>query len=287
MKKSLIATAVAGALFVPATLALADDAPAAPASPWSFNVGVVSDYVFRGISQTHGGAALQGGIDYTDPSGFYVGTWLSTITWVKDWLGKGDVEMDVYGGYRGNFTPDVGYDVGIITYNYPGKGEAIPTFLANPNTTEVYGSVSYKWFSAKYSRTVSSHFVGWYGGPAYDKDTKGSGYLEANGTWDLGDGWGLSAHLGHQKIQDSVSTAAIKDASYTDWNIGVTKDVGLGVVGLMYTDTDAKGSCNNPPAATNASAYCWGKVTNTRIPTYNSFKDVAKGTAVLTFKKTF
>lgn len=283
MKKSLIAAAVAGALLVPASAAFAEDAP----SPWSFNVGLVSDYLFRGVSQTHGDAAIQGGVDYTSPSGFYAGLWGSSISWVKDWLGKGSAEVDVYGGYRGSLAEGVGYDVGVIAYTYPGKGEAIPTFLANPNTAEVYGSVSYKWLSVKYSRTVSSHFVGWYGGAAYDKDTKGSGYLEANGAWDLGDGWGLSAHIGHQKVKESVSTAAINDASYSDWNIGVSKDVGFGVVGLVYSETDAGGSCSNPPPGTNASAYCWGKVTNTSIPTYGSFKDVAKGTAVLTFKKTF
>ena len=80
MKKTLIATALAAAFLVPATSAMADDAPAAPASPVTFNVGVVSDYIFRGISQTHGDAAIQGGIDYADPSGFYLGTWLSSIS---------------------------------------------------------------------------------------------------------------------------------------------------------------------------------------------------------------
>lgn len=284
MKKNLVAAVVASAFLVPTIPAVADEAP----SPFSFNVGIVSDYLFRGISQTHGDAAIQGGIDYTDPSGFYLGVWGSSISWVKDWLGDGSVEIDVYGGYRGAFADSgVTYDVGAIAYTYPGKGDAIPTFLANPNTAEVYGAVGYKWLTVKYSHTVSSHFVGWYGGPGYDKDTRGSGYLEANGFWDLGDGWGLSAHIGHQKVKDSVKTAAINDASYSDWNIGITKDVGFGVVGLTYSDTDADGGCGNPPPATNGSAYCWGKVTNTSIPTYNSFKDVAKGKAVLTFKKTF
>src|SRR4051812_17806657 len=55
-----------------------------PASSLSYNIGVVSDYRYRGISQSGRDPALQGGIDYTDKSGFYVGTWASTIKWIKD-----------------------------------------------------------------------------------------------------------------------------------------------------------------------------------------------------------
>ena len=289
MKKTLIATALAGAFLIPVSAVMAEEA--APASPHTFtaNVGLVSDYLFRGISQTHGDAALQGGIDYSHSSGFYAGIWGSNISWVKDWLGEGGTEIDIYGGFRGAFSgSDFTYDLGLIHYNYPGHGDEIPTFLANPNTTEVYGAIGYKWLTLKYSHTVSEHFVGWYGGSAYDKKTRGSGYLELNAAYDLGDGWGLAGHIGHQKIEDSVSTAAIKDASYSDWKIGVTKDVGFGVVGLAYSDTNASGSCSNPPPATGASAYCWGKLqTKTPAPAYTGFDDVAEGTWVLSFSKTF
>ena len=247
------------------------------------NLGVVSDYRFRGISQTHERAALQGGVDYSNPNGVYAGAWLSTITWVKDFTGKGSTEVDLYGGYKNAFAGgDWNYDVGVITYNYPGHGSAVPTILANPNTTELYGAIGYKWLTVKYSHTVSTNFVGWYGGPAYNQNTRGSGYLEANASYDLGQGWGITAHLGHQKVKNSVDTPAAFDASYTDWKLGATKDLGFGVVGLAYSDTDAKGSCGTPFPAAGASSYCWGKSLNS-----SDYKNVADGQLVLSFLKSF
>jgi uncharacterized protein (TIGR02001 family) len=285
MKRTRIGPAVLAVLLIPPA-AFAEDAP--PASPLSFNVGVVSDYVFRGVSQTHGKPALQGGIDYADPSGFYVGAWASNITWVKDWLGKGSLELDVYGGFKNTFAGgDWSYDVGYITYNYPGHGSVSPGNLANPNTQELYLSLGYKWLAAKYSYATSSHFIGWFGGPAFDQSTRGSDYLELNGNYDLGDGWTLIGHLGHQQVKNFVANPAVRDASYSDWKIGATKDVGFGVIGLAYSATNADGSCGSPLPATGASAYCWGtNGTSTAAPTGN-FRDVAKGTAVLSFVKTF
>lgn len=289
MRKILIAAAVAGAFSLP-SVAMAQ--AAAPASPHTFtaNVGVVSDYLFRGVSQTRGGAALQGGVDYSHSSGLYAGAWGSTITWVKDWLGKGSTEVDLYGGYKNSFAGgDWTYDVGVIAYTYPGHGNAQPTFLANPNTTEVYGAIGYKWVTLKYSQAVSKNFIGWYGGAALDQDTRGSNYLELNAAYDLGNGWGITGHYGVQKVKNSVTTAAANDASYNDWKIGVTKDVGFGVVGLAYSDTDAKGACGNPLPAAGASAYCWGTNSNVAAASgpANGFKNVAKGQAVLSFTKTF
>lgn len=286
MKQTLIASAIASAFLIAAP-AMADDAPAAAApaadaapaaSPLTFNVGVVSDYLFRGVTQTHGDPALQGGADYAFSNGFYVGTWLSTISWVKDWLGKGSVEWDLYGGYRGAFAnPDWTYDVGVISYLYPNHGNINPTFLANPNTTEVRAQLGYKWLSVKYSRAVSPYFIGWYGGPAFDQKTRGSNYLEVNASYDLGNGWGVTGHMGHQKVQN------LSIADYSDYNVGVTKDVGFGVVGLVYSATTADGSC------ASFQPYCWGKGGNgdTNTGPTHDFTNVAKDKLLVTFLKTF
>ncbi len=291
MRKLLISAAVAAAFAAPAAFAqtAAPAAPAAPASPWSFNVGVTSDYLFRGISQTHGRPAIQGGVDYLHSSGFYVGAWASSITWVKDFLGKGSVEVDLYGGIKNSFAGDFNYDVGFIAYNYPGKGSAIPTILANPNTQEVYAAIGYKWLTAKYSYATSSHFIGWYGGAAYDQRTRGSDYIELNANYDMGSGWTLIGHVGRQKVKKSVNTGVggFTDANYTDWKLGVSKDIGFGTITAAYSDTNTSGTCPLVATAVN-NAYCWGKDGFTPgVGPTAGFKDASKGKFLLSFLKTF
>jgi uncharacterized protein (TIGR02001 family) len=301
MRKLVIAAAAAGALVLSAahaqtpTPAPAAPAPAAapaePASPLSFNVGVVSNYIFRGVSQTHGKPSIQAGVDYLHSSGLYVGAWTSWITWVKDFTGKGSIEVDVYGGFKNSFGGgDWNYDVGYITYNYPGKGSAIPTVLANPNTQELYAAFGWKWLTAKYSYATSSHFIGWYGGPNLDQKTRGSNYLELNANYDMGKGWTLIGHVGHQVVKGSVTSAAalgsIKSASYSDWKLGVSKDIGYGAITAAYSDTNTSGSCG---ATGGTNPYCWGKsgvVSGVSGPT-GGFKDVSKPAFVLSYLKTF
>lgn len=82
--------------------ALADEAPASPHT-FTGNVGLVSDFVYRGISQTHTQPAVQGGFDYAHASGLYAGIWGSSISWVSDGLGGSyPLELDIYGGYKGS-----------------------------------------------------------------------------------------------------------------------------------------------------------------------------------------
>ena len=216
-----------------------------------------------------------------------MGAWGSSISWVKDFLGKGSVEIDVYGGYKNAFAGgDWNYDVGYITYNYPGHGNAIPTVLANPNTQELYASIGYKWLSAKYSYATSTHFIGWYGGSALDQNTRGSDYIELNANYDMGNGWTLIGHMGHQTIKGSVDIAfGPRSASYSDLKLGMSKDVGFGTVTLALSDTNTSGSCSSN-GGTNS--YCWGNGgwSSTTGPT-SGFKDVSKSKVVLSFLKTF
>jgi uncharacterized protein (TIGR02001 family) len=247
MKKLAYALVLTGLVAMPA---LAADEPA---SPVSANLTLTSDYVFRGVSQTQNGPAIQGGFDYEHASGLYVGTWASNVDWVS--LGYKDnssMEIDLYGGYKGSMG-DLGYDVGVITYYYPGDDIV---GAVDPDTTEVYLGASWKFLSAKYSHVVSKHFVGWT--TATGEKTQGSYYVELNADYDLGNGWGILGHVGYQDIKDN------DDASYTDFKIGVSKDVGFGTVALAYTDTDA-----------DSAAYTWAG------------ENVADGRAVLSFSKSF
>jgi uncharacterized protein (TIGR02001 family) len=295
MNHKTLTLAIAAVLATPLTAVAADAAPT-PEHSFSYNVGVTSNYIFRGISQTHGKPALQGGVDYAHSSGLYAGVWASNITWVKQYLDSGSTEIDVYGGFKNSFADDWTYDVGLIHYHYAGSGSstrnnaAVFSRLADPNTTEVYGAIGWKWLTLKYSHAISENFIGWVpinrAGYLPNKESNGSNYLELNAAYDLGDGWGISGHIGHQKVKNvGQGPAGLNDADYTDWNIGVTKDVGFGVVGLLYSDTDTNGSCKSATGGTNA--YCWGKNMNSTTGGQHNFRDESKGQLVLSFKKTF
>lgn len=270
MKKTLIAAAVAGALVAPGVVL----AQAAATSPHTFtaNVGVVSDYLFRGISQTKGAPAIQGGFDYSHSSGLYAGTWLSSISWVGDTQGGSyPTEIDLYAGLKNAIgTTDFGYDVGVISYNYPGSGRNANSFVS-PDTIEVYGALSWKFLTVKYSHVVSQNFVGWGTTGNSRTFSKNSGYLELNAAYDLGNGWGVSGHIGAQEVEgnNGATSPGAVQASYTDWNVGVSKDIGFGVVGVKYSDTNSKG-CGD-----TAAAYCWANYS------------AGKGRGLVSFTKTF
>lgn len=220
--------------FALASLSVSAHATDAPPSALSFNAALTSDYVFRGISQSQHDPALSVGADYALASGLYLGTWLSTQKWVETgpYKGGSDIELDLYGGYK--FTVgEIGIDLGMIRYLYNGKRREAALGLPTPDTTEAYLGLSRGAFSLKYSHTLSNYFVGW-GGSGSAPSTKGSGYLEANYTHDLGDGLSLAAHVGHQKVRN------VSAASCTDWKLGLAKDFGFATVTLAYSDTDAK-----------------------------------------------
>ena len=125
MRKSLITTAVLGALAAPSFVFAADAAPA-PDLTVAYNVGLYSQYIFRGLTQTDRGPALQGGVDLTHSSGFYLGAWASNISWLRDknnnepdnndsaYTKGGHLELDIYGGYRYTFANGVGVDLGAL-----------------------------------------------------------------------------------------------------------------------------------------------------------------------------
>lgn len=193
-------------------LAHAEDAK--PDNEISYNAAITTDYRYRGLSQSRLDPALQGGADYVNnPTGLYVGTWLSTIKWTKDLGGDGNIEWDIYGGKRGQITEDVSYDVGGLYYFYPSNGLPV-----NANTFELYGQLGYGPAYIKYSHSTSNLFG--------TGDSKGSGYLDIGANIELMTGLTLNLHAGHQKVAHN------SQYSYNDLKIGVSKDFGFATVAL-------------------------------------------------------
>ncbi len=223
MKKLLLSAAIATILS--GNFAFAEEAK--PDNEVSFNIAGVSDYRYRGLSQTRLKPALQGGADYVNnPSGFYAGTWLSTIKWTKDSGGGGDLEVDLYAGKKGEIVTDVSYDVGVLSYVYPSNGLGKVAGFADANTTEVYGQIGYGPAYIKYSHTVTNLF-GFV-------DSKNSGYLDLGANFEVAPGYTLGLHYGHQSVKNNTAYA------YDDWKIGITKEFVGVTFGLAAVGTNAE-----------------------------------------------
>ena len=205
---------------LPASTARAEDAK--PADEVSFNASVTADYRYRGLSQSRLKPALQGGADYVNnPTGLYAGTWLSTIKWIGDAGGDGDLEWDLYGGKKGEIAPGISYDVGGLYYFYPSNGLA-----TSANTFELYGQVGYGPGYIKYSHAVTNLF----GAP----DSKHSGYLDVGANVDLAAGLVLNLHVGHQSVKHNGAFA------YTGYKVGVTRDFGVCTLALAAVHADTR-----------------------------------------------
>jgi len=227
-----LASLGAQAQTTPAPAAAPASAPAAPEvkSDWTFtaNAGVFSDYRFRGISQTNLKPAFQGGFDIGHASGFYVGNWNSNVD--SSLYNGANLEMDFYGGYKlpvGDFA----FDFGALYYYYPGSGAGGTYKIDN---TELYMSVGWGPVSVKYSHAISDFFG--------VNDSKNSGYLEGNGSYEIGKGFSIIGHLGYQKLKGNAQVVEIgsttRQDSITDWKIGVTYDLSGFLLGAAYVGTN-------------------------------------------------
>jgi len=224
MKKLILAVAVMGAFAGIANAQEAAPAPAAtPEHSFTGNVGLVTDYRFRGVSQTFKEPAIQGGFDYAHSSGFYVGNWNSNVSGTQ--FNDGSIDMDLYAGYKFAITPDFSGDVGALYYYYPGAKTAAGLDF---NTTELYIAGTYKWFTLKYSNAVTDAF-----GVA---DSKGSDYLELNASFEVADKTTLGFHVGSAKTKNS------SQYDYIDYKISLARDFGFATIGLALTTTDADSS---------------------------------------------
>ena len=251
-KTAISAAAVALLAGLASASAFAADTPenpedAAAPSPIAANVTVVSDYRYRGISQTNFKPAIQGGFDYAHESGFYIGNWNSSITWVSDANSAGGknnvsapVEMDFYAGFKKELIGEgFASDLGVLQYYYPTTG--MPSSATNPNTTEIYAAQNFTFGPvtgfAKFSYAATTLFG--------FTNSAGSYYPDLTVNYDTGI-WGLAlnAHVGYQYVAGNVQGSKPNQTnsslySYTDYKLGVTKDFGGGLSGAVaYTGTN-------------------------------------------------
>lgn len=283
MRKTILATSLATAALALPGLALAQAAaPAAAPAPTpdytlTGNLGLFSSYRFRGIDQTFGKPAIQGGFDFTHVSGFYLGNWNSNVSDTAGYPG-GNIEMDFYGGWKKTWG-DWGLDAGLLEYYYPGSnaaGGGSQGALFNPHSTktnsgtvhntEGYVAGSWKWISLKWSHAFSDYFK--------VPNTKGTNYLDLSANYDLGDGWGINGHVGHTSVKNYT------EASYSDYKLGVTKDLSGWVVGASLISTNAKDSCS---AGAGIQPYCFVKPNGTGFSTVSG----GRSTVVVSVSKTF
>jgi uncharacterized protein (TIGR02001 family) len=262
-KKTLMAASLAATL-TPCVVTGAESSP----HTITGNLGFFSQYIFRGLTQTDKEPAAQGGFDYAHSGGVYVGTWASNISWLRDYGAYGSgasLEWDIYGGYKGALgKTDLGYDVGLLYYWYPGTRAP---GAVKADTLELYGALSWKWLSGKLSYSLRDETFG-------VDDSRGTYYLDFTATYPIPNT--RLTLVGHYGIQEFEGTTAGVDndsfASYKDWKLGVNyglpKDF---TVGLFYTDTSM--------SATQRAFYT--------TPAAAGSRDLGKGTATVFVQKTF
>jgi len=217
MMKKLYSLAVAAAFLSLGCVATVHADEAAPA-PVTGNVAVTSDYMFRGLTQTWGRPAIQGGTDYANPNGFAAGIWGSSIS-ERSYPG-GSMELDLCTSFGRSIGSDWSWRVGLYGYVYPGANlDHAGLASRSLNTTEANAALSWKQFTLKYNRALTDYF-GVDTEQGYRGDSKGTDYLQLDASFPLGDAWSLALHAGHTHYSTTLAAPlanGARDPSYSDF----------------------------------------------------------------------
>jgi uncharacterized protein (TIGR02001 family) len=254
----LVAAAIPAASFAEET------APPVPPPSFSFsaNVNTVSNYYFRGLTQTWGNPAIQGGFDVAHTSGLFAGFWASNVSG-NEYAG-GSLETDWYGGYNYQLNDDVTLGAGLIYYWYPGANagnaaSCVQTACAGQtyNTLEGNLSAAWKWLSFKWSYAFTDYF-GASANTGYKGDTNGTMYfdLSANVPVKVLGGLNLVAHAGYTLYAEDYATPVNGETnpSYWDWKLGASKTWESGWnLGLFYVQASNSFWENTQSLSTTAS----------------------------------
>jgi uncharacterized protein (TIGR02001 family) len=198
-----------------ALLGLITAAPVAQAGSWNASIGFVSDYRFRGISQTQGDPALQIGAQYAFDNGIYLGTWASNVDFVD---GDGaNTEVDLFVGFGTNLTEDFAVDAQLLHYFYPSSSAGV-----DYEYTEVIASLSWKGLIT--------------GTIGYSNDVFASGqtgiYYQLGSSHTVFDDYTISGSIGYYDLDD------VYGGGYTDYSVGVSRAIGPLNVGLAWVSTN-------------------------------------------------
>jgi len=265
MRKALLASVIGAAVVAP-TAAFAQQ-PEPPKSPWTAtaNVNLVSDYRFRGITQTWGKPAIQGGADISHENGLFAGTWASNVSG-NEYPG-GSLEWDLYGGYNLKLSDDVTVPLGAIYYYYPGANfdkSGCPSAAfpgpacgpdVSPNNFELNAGIAWKWLTFKASVALTNYF-GADSSLGFTGDTKYTQYYDVSASYPINANLSLNAHVGFTNFTKNYGST---NPDYWDWKLGATYVFSGGwtvgayyvqasndtywrppVGGLSYANTDTK-----------------------------------------------
>lgn len=227
MKKLLLAAT----LSTIAAGAFADEAATSP-HQLSGTATAVSDYIFRGLTQTWGRPAVQGSIDYVHSSGVFASLWASNIS--KKVVAGSNAEIDLSLGYKGAINDQWSYGAGVISVFYPGGSWNKMRWGDRPDQTydftEANAFIGYKWVSVKYSRALTD-LLGFNEKTGFSGSTRGSGYLEINADIPVTEtGLVLGLHAGRQ---DFKATAGGANPDFNDYRISLSKTLPGGWTGAV------------------------------------------------------
>ena len=207
------------------------------------NVAATSDYVFRGLTQTWGGPAIQGGADLTMKSGFAAGLWASSIS-EKSYPGA-SLELDVYASYGREIDEDWSWRAGLYGYLYPdGNLDDAGLRSRSFDTVEANAALTWKWLTLKYSSSLTDYF-GIDVEQGYRGDSKGTAYLELDAAVPLAGRWSLALHAGRTNVAARLAVPLANGADDPDYDdVGATLKCQLAArwsasLGASYADNPA------------------------------------------------
>ena len=220
--KKILNLIMALAFFAAAPLAMAEGA--LDKGNFSANIAYTTDYVFRGISLSNDNAALSGGFDW-GYSGFYVGTWASSISPVEDET----LEIDFYGGYGGEFS-GISYSLDLLYYYYPGQtGDPSPDL----DYFEFGGTLGYT-FAAPLQPTLG---FGVMHSTDFFAESGDATYFKGNIDLSLPAEFGLSFTYGYQDLDEDKNGIN----GYNHWGVDLSRSLSIFDFTIGYSDTDSNG----------------------------------------------